>query len=143
MAAGCWGLGGVVGRTGPGAGAGTAGGPNYRWSMLDIRRIRTDPDAVRAGLSRRGGDAAASIDRIVELDARARDLGTQRDELRARVKALSKDVGRLRGQGDAAGAEDLMAQSRALGDQEKARSEERRVGKECVSTCRSRWSPYH
>src|SRR3546814_7924861 len=26
-----------------------------------------------------------------------------------------------------------------LGD----RSEERRVGKECVSTCRSRWSPYH
>src|SRR3546814_13904889 len=23
------------------------------------------------------------------------------------------------------------------------RSEERRVGKECVSTCRSRWSPYH
>src|SRR3546814_1655984 len=27
------------------------------------------------------------------------------------------------------------------GDHE--RSEERRVGKECVSTCRSRWSPYH
>src|SRR3546814_13175478 len=27
--------------------------------------------------------------------------------------------------------------------EETARSEERRVGKECVSTCRSRWSPYH
>src|SRR3546814_1625652 len=26
---------------------------------------------------------------------------------------------------------------------EYSRSEERRVGKECVSTCRSRWSPYH
>src|SRR3546814_17915035 len=26
---------------------------------------------------------------------------------------------------------------------EAARSDERRVGKECVSTCRSRWSPYH
>src|SRR3546814_3289128 len=26
---------------------------------------------------------------------------------------------------------------------EEVRSEERRVGKECVSTCRSRWSPYH
>src|SRR3546814_3570533 len=26
---------------------------------------------------------------------------------------------------------------------ENNRSEERRVGKECVSTCRSRWSPYH
>src|SRR3546814_14964075 len=29
------------------------------------------------------------------------------------------------------------------GDQQHGRSEERRVGKECVSTCRSRWSPYH
>src|SRR3546814_4882956 len=28
-------------------------------------------------------------------------------------------------------------------DELRARSEERRVGKECVSTCRSRWSPYH
>src|SRR3546814_11717353 len=27
--------------------------------------------------------------------------------------------------------------------QETGRSEERRVGKECVSTCRSRWAPYH
>src|SRR3546814_10993705 len=27
--------------------------------------------------------------------------------------------------------------------QDKPRSEERSVGKECVSTCRSRWSPYH
>src|SRR3546814_20273734 len=28
-------------------------------------------------------------------------------------------------------------------DRRQPRSEERRVGKECVSTCRSRWSPYH
>src|SRR3546814_2168671 len=28
-------------------------------------------------------------------------------------------------------------------DADRWRSEERRVGKECVSTCRSRWSPYH
>src|SRR3546814_20152516 len=30
-----------------------------------------------------------------------------------------------------------------LGQKTLLRSEERRVGKECVSTCRSRWSPYH
>src|SRR3546814_9772899 len=30
-----------------------------------------------------------------------------------------------------------------IGDDSCERSEERRVGKECVSTCRSRWSPYH
>src|SRR3546814_19678959 len=29
------------------------------------------------------------------------------------------------------------------GGPDSGRSEERRVGKECVSTCRSRWSPYH
>src|SRR3546814_12651853 len=31
----------------------------------------------------------------------------------------------------------------ALFPEGQERSEERRVGKECVSTCRSRWSPYH
>src|SRR3546814_13628130 len=31
----------------------------------------------------------------------------------------------------------------AVGRTDAQRSEERRVGKECVSTCRSRWSPYH
>src|SRR3546814_21141728 len=30
-----------------------------------------------------------------------------------------------------------------IADHLRHRSEERRVGKECVSTCRSRWSPYH
>ena len=29
------------------------------------------------------------------------------------------------------------------GEVQAGRSEERRVGKECVTTCRSRWSPYH
>src|SRR3546814_11053004 len=41
---------------------------------------------------------------------------------------------------------DAIGTAIASGDVEtarKTRSEERRVGKECVSTCRSRWSPYH
>src|SRR3546814_18235629 len=39
------------------------------------------------------------------------------------------------------GASDLLSlENRA---EFETRSEERRVGKECVSTCRSRWSPYH
>ena len=36
--------------------------------------------------------------------------------------------------------EELEALSKAT---ERSRSEERRVGKECRSLCRSRWSPYH
>jgi seryl-tRNA synthetase len=88
--------------------------------MLDIRRFRTEPVAVRAGLFRRGGDAIVHVDRIIDLDEQQRALGTKRDELRARVKSLSKEVGRLRGQGDTAGAEALMAESRAIGDEEQA-----------------------
>src|SRR3546814_5797040 len=38
---------------------------------------------------------------------------------------------------------DLIAANEAFAAQSLARSEERRVGNECVSTCRSRWSPYH
>src|SRR3546814_3065488 len=36
-----------------------------------------------------------------------------------------------------------LAGCRTAGRRGDTRSEERRVGKECVSTCRSRWSPYH
>src|SRR3546814_17092150 len=39
--------------------------------------------------------------------------------------------------------EQLAGLAKALGGALPVRSEERRVGKECVSTCRSRWSPYH
>jgi seryl-tRNA synthetase len=87
--------------------------------MLDIRRLRAEPDAVRAGLSRRGGDAAALLDEILASDVRQRELGTRRDDIRARIKVISKDVGRLRKEGDADAAEALMAESRALGDEEK------------------------
>ena len=37
----------------------------------------------------------------------------------------------------------LEGEAVSLEDSFQLRSEERRVGKECVSTCRSRWSPYH
>src|SRR3546814_2698157 len=44
----------------------------------------------------------------------------------------------------AAGGVQVGGEAEAVGDGvAEARSEERRVGKECVSTCRSRWSPYH
>src|SRR3546814_3723814 len=38
---------------------------------------------------------------------------------------------------------DAMPKSGCEPEATQSRSEERRVGKECVSTCRSRWSPYH
>src|SRR3546814_553696 len=41
------------------------------------------------------------------------------------------------------GAIDIISDEQRITVSPGERSEERRVGKECVSTCRSRWSPYH
>jgi seryl-tRNA synthetase len=87
--------------------------------MLDLRSIRADADAVKTALDRRGPGVSSPVDRILELDAEQRGLAVQRDELRARVKQISKEVGRMRGQGEADKAEALMAESRDLGEQEK------------------------
>jgi seryl-tRNA synthetase len=90
-------------------------------AVLDIRRIRAEPDAVKEALARRGDPLLADeIDRVLALDARQRELAAQRDDLRARVKDLSRQVGRLRGAGDETGAESVQAESRLLGEQEKA-----------------------
>src|SRR3546814_14384827 len=50
--------------------------------------------------------------------------------------AVAAVLAGIAGQGVAGCSVDVIA------GQEVGRSEERRVGKECVSTCRSRWSPY-
>jgi seryl-tRNA synthetase len=88
--------------------------------MLDLRRIRTEPEAVMAALDRRGPGTSEPVARILVLDAEQRRLTGERDEVRSRVKTISRDVGRLRGQGRAEEAEALMAESRELGEREKA-----------------------
>src|SRR3546814_2645458 len=61
-----------------------------------------------------------------------------------RISDWSSDVfsSDLRGPADGRERARSADHPRAGGDGA-ARSEERRVEKECVSTCRSRWSPYH
>src|SRR3546814_9135356 len=69
-----------------------------------------------------------SSDLCLELDAQGCPLGFRRRGGECRRRRL------VRHDSQRPGAQ----RSAAL-----LRSEERRVGKECVSTCRSRWSPYH
>src|SRR3546814_6185003 len=80
-------------------------------------------DVLRLEVDRRGGEA---------IGARHGQLAGEMLDLLARPA-----------EPDAA----MLAQRAVHRDREPAlragRSEERRVGKECVSTCRSRWSPYH
>lgn len=87
--------------------------------MLDIKLLRTDPEAVKAAIARRGDDTSG-IDRAVELDASVRAVGTERDDIRSRVNALSKEIGALHrdGKGDEASA--LQDESKALGEREKS-----------------------
>lgn len=91
--------------------------------VIDVRLIRSDPDAVKAALARRGEDLAP-IDRVVDLDRRQRELAQERDEIRRRVKELSKQVGLLRRDGEVDKAEALQAESRELGAREGALDQE-------------------
>jgi seryl-tRNA synthetase len=58
--------------------------------MLDIRLIRSDPDAVRAALSRRGPGIAEQVDAVLELDGRWRELTTELEQIRAEQNAANK-----------------------------------------------------
>ncbi|HUY65505.1 MAG TPA: serine--tRNA ligase [Acidimicrobiales bacterium] len=87
--------------------------------MIDIRLVRDDGASVKSALGRRGVDPA-EIDRLIGLDEAARAVIGRRDDLRAQVKSLSKQVGQARRSGDAASADGLTARSRSLGAEERS-----------------------
>jgi seryl-tRNA synthetase len=88
--------------------------------VIDVRLLRTDLDGVRAATARRGDPALLDqLEEAVVVDARARELAAERDELRAKVNELSKQVGQLRRSGDVEAAELAQAESRALGERER------------------------
>ena len=66
--------------------------------MLDIKRIKENPDAVKAGLKAKEVDCDATVDRILELDQRIRELKTASEGKTAQKNKLSKENGKLFGQ---------------------------------------------
>jgi seryl-tRNA synthetase len=101
------------------AAGGAVRSPTLGRTMIDVRLLRTEPEAVKAAL-RRKGVADAEVDRAVALDARRRELHAVRDELRAQVNAASRDVAEARRAGDGARADEVTARSRDLGDRGRA-----------------------
>jgi seryl-tRNA synthetase len=99
--------------------------------MINIRLVRDDASAVKAALGRRGVDPA-DVDALVDLDARARAAIGARDELRAQVKALSKQVGEARRSGAVDRAEELGDRSRALGEEERSAHAEAETAQEAL-----------
>jgi seryl-tRNA synthetase len=79
--------------------------------VLDLRRIREDPQGVRAALARRGAGAADAIDRVIELDERRRRLLPELEGLRAEQNRANA---RIRDSGEAAEREREIEAMRAV-----------------------------
>ena len=82
--------------------------------MIDLKLVRSDPDAVRAALARRGD--ADLLDPVLALDVERRALQVQVDELRAERNRASESIGALKKAGDDAAAEAAAAEVRTLKD---------------------------
>jgi len=66
--------------------------------VLDLKLIREDPARARSALARRGADTA--LDELIALDSEARGLRAEVEEAKAERKRLSKQIGRMRSQGE-------------------------------------------
>ncbi|HID89949.1 MAG TPA: serine--tRNA ligase [Anaerolineae bacterium] len=79
--------------------------------MLDIIRIRREPDVVKAALASRGEDPSV-VDRVLAVDERWRGLLTELEDLRAERNRVSKEIGRMKDPGE---RKARIAEMRAVG----------------------------
>ena len=86
--------------------------------MIDLKLLREDPTAVKAAYERRGG--VDGLDRVIELDARRRELLAEVERLRADQNVASKAIGRASPEDRPAAIED----ARKLSDEIKAKEPE-------------------
>jgi len=90
--------------------------------MLDLRRLRAEPDAIRAALARRGDGSDARVGEVLELDARRRQVLPELEELRARKNATSEAIAAAKRNGE--DASEAIAAMREVGAREKQLSGE-------------------
>jgi seryl-tRNA synthetase len=91
--------------------------------VLDLRRIREDPEPARVALARRAVDPAI-LDQALELDDRRRALLPELEELRRRRNEASKRIGELQRSGE--DASEAIAEVRGMSGREKELDEELR-----------------
>ena len=92
--------------------------------MLQIQRIRQQPEAIIEGLKKRGIDATQTVNDLIDLDAQRRGIRHQMEEKQARSNALAKELGQLFKSGKGAEANELKAETGALKQEIKALNEE-------------------
>jgi seryl-tRNA synthetase len=87
--------------------------------VIDIKRIRQDPEGFRVELLRRGdASLGAAVDRILELDLHRRQLLTEVERLKAERNSASQEVARRKKASES--AEDLLATLKTASDRIKA-----------------------
>ena len=64
--------------------------------MIDIKRIKENPDAVKAGFKAKEVDCDATVDRILELDEQRRKLIAATESLKAQQNKVSKEIPQLK-----------------------------------------------
>ncbi len=89
--------------------------------MLDIRQIRENPDAVNAALKRR--DPGLSVDGILEIDVRRREILSEEEALRSQRNQLNKEIGTAKKEGR--DTTDIQARSKEMAERIKALEEEK------------------
>ncbi len=93
--------------------------------MLDIKRIREQPDEIRDRLAVRGSpELAGMVDRALELDEARRSLVSDVDDMRARRNEVSPRVGELKREGKDEEAQAVIKEMRELGDALAAKEDE-------------------
>lgn len=80
--------------------------------MLDIRRIRNNPEEVTKALEKRQGDFP--IEKVLELDEKRRTILTQAEEMKARQNSVSKEIPKLKKEGKDVSS--LLTEMRELSD---------------------------
>jgi seryl-tRNA synthetase len=91
-------------------------------AMLDIRLIREQPDFVKSRIATRGGDDAARIDDVLQVDAERRKAETALQQFNADRKRLSKEIGGKRAKGETTA--EIEARVREIGNEIAALNEQ-------------------
>ena len=82
--------------------------------MIDLKFLRENPEVVKQNIRNKFQDHKLPlVDEVIELDAQARAVQQEADELRASRNKLSKQIGQLMGQGKKDEAEEVKAQVNA------------------------------
>ena len=92
--------------------------------MLQIQRIRQEPEAIIAGLKKRGIDATQTVNMLIELDGERRQIRHSMEEKQAQSNALAKEIGVFFKSGRAEEANELKTQTARLKQEIKELNEE-------------------